>query len=336
MYYIDVKYLKLISGRLPKFKSLKDGSWQCRCILCGDLKKNLYKARGYFYKKKEKLVYHCFNCGRNKSLYDFIKDLDSELHKEYIFELFREKTSLSEAKKEVIAEEKVEEKKTECILDHLMDRLDTLDEDNIAVKYCLGRKIPLNAFKKLYYIDDIRKVVQLNEKYKESITTDEPRLFLPFYDTDGTLVGGTMRALRGEARRYVTVKIKEDVTYIYGILDAVKDKTLYVVEGPFDSLFLDNAIAVGGTSFGKIRHLHNQFPKVVYIYDNQPFNKEICTLMNRQIEKGDNIVIWPTNNEVKEDINEMVKKGKDVKSIVESNVYSGLTAKVKFLQWRRC
>lgn len=336
MYYIDVKYLKLISGRLPKFQSQKDGNWKCRCILCGDSKRNENKTRGYFYKKKEKLVYHCFNCGITKSLYDFIKDLDPELHKEYVFELYKERKSYNEVeKKEEKLEEKIEPKKPECILDHLMDRLDTLPEDNIAVKYCIDRKIPSSAFKKLYFIDDIRKVVQLNEKYKESLTIEEPRLFIPFYDTDGILVGGTMRALRGEARRYVTVKIKEDVPYIFGIVDADSSKTLYVVEGPFDSLFLDNAIAVSGSTLSKVRNLSDRFSSIVYVYDNQPHNNEICNLIKRQIDKGDSVVIWPSHV-IEKDINEMILVGRNVQSIVQSNIVSGISAKLKFNQWKRC
>ncbi len=93
MYYVDVKYLKLISSRLPKFKSLNDHSWNCRCILCGDSKKNENKARGYFYKAKDGIVYKCHNCGVSKSLYDFLKSIDTALHKEYVFELYKEKSA---------------------------------------------------------------------------------------------------------------------------------------------------------------------------------------------------------------------------------------------------
>ena len=107
MYYVDVKYLRLLSSRLPKFKQLNDHSWNCRCILCGDSKRNENKSRGYFYKSKDYIVYKCHNCGVSKTLYDFLKSVDSALHKEYIFELYKEstvaKSSLSkETSKEVL------------------------------------------------------------------------------------------------------------------------------------------------------------------------------------------------------------------------------------------
>lgn len=337
MFYIDVKYLRFISSRLPRFKSLKGNVWNCRCILCGDSHDDPTKMRGYFYKSKESLAYKCHNCGVTQWFSVFLKNLDTELYKEYRFELYKDNVSFK--KVETVKEpssENIEEPVDESLLDSLMDRLDKLPDDNIAVSYCLNRKIPRSAFKKLYYIDDIRKVVQLNEKYRESITSDEPRIFIPYHDENNVFVGGTMRALCGESRRYVTVKVKEDSTYIFGLIDADVTKDLYVVEGPFDSLFLNNAIAVGGSTLSKMSTFQNKFKKLIYVYDNQPYNNQICKLMGKQIDNGDNIVIWPSEI-VEKDINEMVeKKGLDVQKIVEQNVFHGIGAKMKFIQWRKC
>lgn len=337
MYYIDNKYLKLISSRLPKFKAINDHVWICRCVICGDSKKNENKARGYFYKKDDSIAYKCHNCGISKSFYNFLLYIDPSLHKEYVFEYYKEKSIDRSFKKETkeVKEVKNEEKIDTCILDKLMDRLDTLEDDNIAVDYCLSRLIPRSSFHKLYYIDDIRKIVQLNEKYKESLKYEEPRLFLPLYDINGNFSGGTMRCLKGESRRYIIVRIKEDSNYFFGINDIDKSKTIYVVEGPIDSLFLDNAIAVGGSSLSKMKNLKEKYSNIVYIYDNQPYNNEICNLLSKQIEKGDKVVIWPLNIQEK-DINDMVLAGKNVKNIIQSSTVSGLNAKIKFNQWKKC
>jgi hypothetical protein len=101
-----------------------------------------------------------------------------------------------------------------------------------------------------------------------------------------------------------------------------------------DSLFLDNAIAVTGTSFNKLEQLNLNKDKLVVIIDNQPRNKEVVKLYNSMIDKGYSVVIWPQTLQEK-DINDMVLSGKDVKKIVKQNTFSGLEAKTKFISWKR-
>ena len=200
--------------------------------------------------------------------------------------------------------------------------------------FCKERKIPTERFKQLYFIDNVKNIEQLSEKYRDRIQTEEPRLVLPFYDDKGQLSGVTCRALRGEALRYLTVKVKEDTPLIFGINDINKKKPIYVVEGPIDSLFVDNCIAVAGTSFGKLGQLNLPKDKLVVIFDNQPRNKEVCKLIEKNIESGYNVVIWPQTLEEK-DINDMVLAGKNVARLIKENTCSGLTAKAKFIAWKR-
>ena len=183
-------------------------------------------------------------------------------------------------------------------------------------------------------INNIKDIVQLNDKYKESIQGEEPRLVLPFYDNNNQLSGVTCRALRGEALRYITIKVKDGVPLLFGIDSVNKSKPIYVVEGPIDSLFLDNAIAVGGTSFGKLNETGLDKDKLIVVFDNQPRNKEVCKLIEKNIEVGYNVVLWPQTISEK-DINEMVLSGLDVQSVVESNTYSGLEATLKFTTWKK-
>lgn len=329
MLYIDIKYLRFISNRLPLFKQIRQNNWNCRCIICGDSSKNEYKARGYFYVHKGSLKYKCHNCGENSSFSYFLKNLDPNMWKDYRMEKFMDK---KQEEPEEVWEKKVETK--QFLIDSLMDRLDTLSQDHIAVKYCLERKIPYSKLKQLYFIDDIRKVVQLNEKYKESITTNEPRLFIPFFDDKGNLVAGTMRSFQKDAsRRYITVKINEEAPNVFGHLDVDPSEPIYVVEGPLDSLFLDNAIAVSGTGFAYIEtFIKNQ--NLIYVYDNQPHNKEVCKLLERLIDKGKKVVVWPNYIQEK-DINDMVKNNIPVNEIIKKCTYSGLTAKLQFLRWKK-
>lgn len=333
--FLDQKYLTLISNRLPLFKKKSDKTYNCRCVLCGDSLKHRNKARGYFFHYKNDVRYKCHNCDASMMFGSFLKRIDPVVFNQYSFEKYQETHNTTPPPK---ITEKFEQPKFkspyERLLDLILDRLDTLGEDNEAVQYCKERKIPENKFKYLYYISNIKDIVQLNNSYKESITGTEPRLVIPFYDNVGELTGVTCRALRDEAYRYITVRVKEDVPLIFQPEEFDISKPIYVVEGPIDSLFLDNAIAAGGSSFEKITNIFPNGAKPVYIYDNQPRNKEVCTLINRMIDHGRDVVIWPQNIHEK-DINSMILTGINVRKIIKENTFNGLTAKLKFFEWKR-
>ncbi len=172
----------------------------------------------------------------------------------------------------------------------------------------------------------------------------EERLVIPFFNKSGDLVAAQGRSLnfRDESRarttaRYITVKADKSIDRLwYGMWRADPKKKVYVVEGPLDSLFLDNCIAMVGA--GAIENLHPRFVNsdVVYALDNEPRNKQICNYISRLIEKGCNVCIWP--DEVKEkDINDMVynRKPSKIKKIIDENTFSGLEATLRFRQWKK-
>ena len=334
--FLDQKYLMLLSNRLPLFKKKKDNTYNCRCVICGDSQKNRRKMRGYFFAYKTDLRYKCYNCDISLSFGNFLKSQDSMMYSQYALEKYSEGHNKSA---NVVPEFKFEppvfKNDDEKLIDRLLDRVDTLPADHEVVLFCNSRKIPKEKQKQLYFIDNIKNIVQLNDKYKESIQGEEPRLVLPFYDSNHQLSGVTCRALRGEALRYITIKIKDNVPLIFGIDSVNKSKPIYVVEGPIDSLFLDNAIAIGGTSFGKLDQTGLDKDKLIVVFDNQPRNKEVCKLIDKNIELGYNIVLWPQTIAEK-DINEMVMAGHNVKKIIKDNTFNGLTAKMKFIGWKRC
>lgn len=90
MDHIDVKYINLISSRLSKFKKVKPHLYNFRCPICGDSQKQKNKARGYLYQVKNNTNYKCHNCGISVSFSNFLKTVDSESHKHYVFEKFKD------------------------------------------------------------------------------------------------------------------------------------------------------------------------------------------------------------------------------------------------------
>ena len=105
----------------------------------------------------------------------------------------------------------------------------------------------------------------------------------------------------------------------------------YVTEGPFDSLYIDNAIAMAGAD---IDWDMLEGKEVVFVFDNEKRNREIVKRMEKAISKGYEVVIWPSSLEEK-DINDMFNAGHDVQSLVEFNTYEGLEASIKLSEWKK-
>ncbi len=333
--YIDTKYLTQISHKFEIFKKKNDYLWNVRCPICGDSQKNKRKMRGYFFRKDNDLMYKCHNCGHGAHFGTMLKQMDTLLYKEYVLERYadggnRKKFGTERTVKEVVKTEKPEV----SLWTQLMDCLYDLPADHEAIEYVNGRGLPKDSHKRLYFVDNIKNVVQLNYKYKESIRTEEPRLAIPFVNENGKLTALSMRGMRGEALRYILIKIDEDAPTVYGLDNVDKTQPVTVVEGPLDSLFIRNSIACAGTSFNKIEELGLDKDNTRIVFDNQPKNAEVCKLVEKYVGMGYKVVIWPETIGEK-DINDMAIAGVNVQDIMDSNTYQGLSARMKFTSWRK-
>ena len=91
MYYIAQKYLLLVSPQLKQFKKKNDGLYNFRCPYCGDSQKSKTKARGFIFRKENSMIYKCHNCGVGASFKNFLNQVDSKIHNEYILERYKKK-----------------------------------------------------------------------------------------------------------------------------------------------------------------------------------------------------------------------------------------------------
>jgi hypothetical protein len=190
--------------------------------------------------------------------------------------------------------------------------------------------------RELMYVDNIQKLEDLFPEYKNRLIGKEERILIPCYTRDKKLIGLTCRGINKDRLRYVTIKAIKDHPLVFGLDKVDISKTIYVLEGPIDSMFVDNSISVGGSDFKRISNFAAK-DMFVMVYDNQPRNKELISIMERSIEDGYKVVIWP--NKIKEkDINEMILAGMskdEVLHIINSNACSNLSAKLKFKEWRK-
>jgi predicted RNA-binding Zn-ribbon protein involved in translation (DUF1610 family) len=321
MDFVDVKYISILSPRFEKFKKVKNNLYNFRCPLCGDSQKNKSKARGYLYQIKNNTNYKCHNCGVNISFNNFLKQVDSNLHKQYTFEKFKENTS---GKNFPTEEPKFnfDKPKFKSTLN-----LPKAVENLKAKQYLESRNI--NPYK-FYYTEKFKSWVNTFKHTFDDLKYDEPRIVIPlFYKKE--LVGFQGRTLGLSLVKYITIMLDEDAPKIYGLDDIQKDKTIYITEGPFDSTFISNAIALCGSDGDIDKWIAGDF---VWIYDNEPRNAEIHSRIERCINNGEKVVIWPSYINCK-DINEMILSGLNVQDVIKSNTYFGLEAKLKFTNWKK-
>jgi hypothetical protein len=331
MSVIDLTYINLLSNQLQKFSRKKEYLYNLRCPYCGDSSKNKNKARGYFYRVKNDMFFKCHNCGVGKTLSNFLKENSPLLYDQYIME--RYKSGLTGKGSNTPSPKfNFEKPKFNKTIFSNLQTIEQLDKEHPARKYLEGRKIPKKFLPKLYYTENFSEwVFEQNPGYKKQ--KQDERIVIPFISEDGTIYGYQGRSLNPKSTlRYITITLNSNYPKVYGLDSVDKNKTVYITEGPFDSMFLENSVAMGGADV----NLGDIFDKskVVMVFDNEPRNKQIVDRILKSIDNGYSVVIW--SDKIKEkDINDMFISGLDTNKIVQANTYNGLEAKVKLMEWKK-
>ena len=324
---IDRQYILLLSPRLERFKKKSDDLYNFRCPHCGDSKTSKSKARGYVYRVKNDLFYKCHNCSIGQSLGNLIKTLDPTLYKEYV--MARYKTNDTNTPKPEFNFKPIKFQDTKLKELTSFDKL----ENHPAYKFLIKRKIPKKHFKNLYLCDKFMSWTNsvVPNKFPK-VTKDHPRLVIPFLDMHGKMFAFQGRSFGKEEPRYYTIKV-QNKRNVFGLDRVDMKKHTYIVEGPIDSLFLPNCLAVAGSDMIGMKK-----EDTTIILDNEPRNKEIVNKLYKLVDHGYNVCIWPKTIRHK-DINDMVINNIDeveIKKIIDSNTHSKLSALQKINDWKNC
>lgn len=329
--FIDRKYLLLISPKLKLFSERKTDLYNFRCPICGDSQKDKNKCRGYIFKRRDNYFYCCHNCHVSYNFYNFLERVQPSIIREYTIEKYRKnEPEQKEPDLELAKVKPVFKKKLN------LKTISELPDTHLAKKYCLDRKIPQESLHNLYYAPDFKKFVVDLGIEKQNLIENDKRLVIPFFDKEKNLVALQGRTLTDSKMRYITVKLSDENQKFFG-LDRIDEKEkIYVVEGPIDSLFLENSIATADSNLTRASELFDK-SKIVLVFDNEPRNKEIVKILDKAIENHYNVVIWPEMIESK-DINDMVKEGfavEELRDIIEKNTFVNLRAKMEFINWKK-
>lgn len=320
---IDDYYINLLSPRLEKFKKIKPGLYNCRCNICGDSQKNKTKARGYFYDKKNNTNYKCHNCGINISLNNYLKQVDPVLYEDYT--LAKYKRGLT-GKNFVTDTPKFKSSKP---VFRAKLKLPRASENETARTYLEARNIDSSKF---YYAEEFKKWVNTLKPTFNSraLYYEEERIVIPLY-YERELIGFQGRAIKNSRIKYITIMLDENAPKVYNFDSIDNTKPVYILEGPFDSYFVENSIAMCGADVD-LQSINISQP--IYVYDNEPRNKEIIDRMCRTIAQELPIVIWPKSIKQK-DVNLMVLSGINVNQIIKENTFTGLLANLNFNEWKK-
>ena len=310
----------MLSPRLDKFKKVRDNLFNFRCPYCGDSQKFRNKARGYFYKKKNDFLYKCHNCGKGTTFGKVLELIDPDTYKQYVMERYKDSSPTLHEPEFKFEAPKFKKKDSKL---ETLTPINKLNGDHPARQFVESRQLPEEFYSDLYLCP---KFFQWSKIQSQQ---EHPRLVIPFRDETGEVFAAQGRAFGKEVPKYLTIKF-DDKPKIFGLDRVDFTRRFYVVEGPIDSMFVDNCLAVAGADFRYIPP-----GDTTIVLDNEPRSREIIKLMERLIHQEYELVIWP-DTITQKDINDMVLAGQqDIQKLIDNNTFSGLEAKMKLAVWKR-
>lgn len=344
----QLEFAPRLGMQLKNFSQTGPRSWKFSHS-CEVTKSGKTKARANFFEHKSSLMMHCYHCGISSSFKWFLRQENPALYKEYSLETFRiaKGASLDESDRNTQAKFN---NSPELILNvpnvpnvptskkNLLDSLvflNTLEKDHQIVKYVTDRKIPESFFDRIAYVADFASYYNKNcEDNKNHLKVSGliPRLVFPYFDKDGNVPMVTCRAFGNEQPKYIYLfdgSEKTDSTSIYGLWRIDPKERILVTEGQIDSLFLENAVAVGGTNYSKNSWLLENKSQAVIVPDNDwKTNIHVQKSLLAAAGAGFRISFLPDVPGAK-DVNDLIKRGwsrKELTGYLTANFSDGLKA----------
>lgn len=334
MLWIDVKYASILALKLDRYilKSRSPYLANFNCHYCDD-----ERRRGYLIEKNgiDSILYYCHKCNKSTTLAKVLSEIDPSSYSEYRIEKLK-----GSVREEPIKNKKRDVKPLFVKIDGLT-KISSLQNDHPAKAYVVKRKIPFEQHFRMFYTPKYMHWVNtvLPKKFPETaLKYDEPRLVIPFFDSSGRMFAAQGRSLKEKSSlRYITVVFDETMPRIFGIDKYNPTKDVFIVEGPIDSLFAPNCVALAGGDNSDIERVVTK-KNAVFVFDNEPRNPDTIRRIDKAIDDGYRVFIFPEKIKSK-DLNDMViKEGyslEEISVILHNNQYFGLAAKARLSEWNR-
>lgn len=356
---VDKKYFKLAIGN--NLGRETDVDISAKCPICGDSRIHANEKRLHLYSKNGITLVHCFNgdCrvtpqSLDKFLKFFYPDLYSSYRREKSFrnisnfkntlmssgssyesgseteDIFKKIKSDIDKNNEKATTEKPQKK-------YDVVKLATFDysqyfvnikDSKEAILYLNSRQFNLNDIEGLgdWYISKI------NMNIGERFYNLKNCLIIPLYAPLDEL--GSKFAMYGfysrsiESKTFCTFMPEANQGYkIWNWFNINKEEPVYIFEGIFDALSayksgLKNVIACMGATIPDERIKELKDP--IFCLDND----KTGFLNALKYCKNHKVLVLP-DNIIQKDMNEIMKAGYDVKSLIQNNIFKGIMAEVK-------
>lgn len=295
---------------LPSSKVRIGNEIHVRCPICGDSKKNTRKKRGYFYNSS--CSYFCFNCNASMSGLQLLKVIAGadyeDIKNEYRRLKIKNGGSLSsQLNVGLDASQCSSQLSTFSYLNSLQTAIKPEWKNPLtksATKYLEHRKVLEAPYLKgkLYSVFDKEKNEYILIPWK--INGIDAYYQINDFEHHDSL-----------GRKYIFPVKKEKL--IYG-LDNVDLSFPYIIcfEGVYDSLFIPNAVAIGGKALTKFQHeiISKRYPnhQIVLSFDNDEAG---LTAIEREIKRHPieyKYFKWFDDKTKEKDINDYVLKKNNV------------------------
>lgn len=339
--FLQYKYVTQVLDILDKAKKTGNNLYNFRCPFCGDSEKNQNKRRGYLIQKDGEFHFYCHNCGISKSFSSFLYEVSPELSKQYRKELAFEHLGVRKERESSEDLAKLCSKQSRRIQksNKYLISLDKLTDDHPARTYLESRRVPKERYSRVSYCSDFRNLIKdtFGESKYDPRQLPETGIVFELRDLTNpdSLIGYQIRSINSNVPKSKRFKIcKEDnIPGVFGIDRILPGKQIYVTEGPIDSLFLPNCIAVFGASLWRAG-----IQDAIYINDCEPRNLNVVKQIKSTIEKGYKTVLLPHRYEGL-DINDIVCQNKlsetEILDLINRYAFSGLRARIEFSNWSR-
>lgn len=337
MLFLEHKYLNLVSSKLDRFKRKSQKLYNFRCPFCHDSQKNDKKTRGYVFEKTNHLTFFCHNRCGGMRFDTFLKKIDPRLFSEFQIEKLKASgKQLEEFDKDDAPRFDNEEAFTSFLR---LKKISSLPRTHPASDYVWGRKIPTPYHAVFrwapHFLEWTNSLVPGKFDVK-ALKYDCGRIIIPFVNSYNHFYGYQGRSLEKEGQRYISINLNLAETMLFGMNLIKLDKPIHVFEGPIDSIFVPNSIAIAGVNFSS---LTKALPpsNIIMCYDNEPHSKDTRRKILEAIHAGLKVVIWPSNI-IQKDVNAMILADyspEHIQYIIESNTFSGMQASTRLGSWSK-
>lgn len=319
-------------GGYPRYKK-SSNTYEAGCPICREGNSWNRKRRLYYIPTDH--VICCHNCGWYGDTLKWIIEVSGQTYSEIVNDINKNEFNVVDIS--TLSAEKVQ-----------LPDVPSLPRDSInlgsseQVSYYSDNKIVQLAVE---YINKRRLNTAVNKPGGLYLSLTDPvhknRLILPSYENNKVVYYQTRSLLEDDDRPKYLSKMSADRN-VFGI-ENVTDvyPYIYIFEGPIDSFFVENGVAIYGiqekSKNSLTQHQHEILSNIYYmnkiwVLDNQHVDQASNLKSRMLLQKGERVFIWPRGLEQFKDFNEMCIKyelNEVSQKFIEDNTHSGTDAILK-------